>query len=224
MRGDVGVTEATGCQPFFHIADDSWTRSTVTMRRLPLIQVRRIPARWTGTYPGQVKQTAVNSKHRRRPIMGRNVAPGYGVGSKPEQEHNMKRGEVYQTGPVLPGVGWEGQPPLVYITSPTTAVDDLGHPVDMTDTSKWEYRGSLLERDLRLKERTMMTAQRKLRSWKVRRVEVRNVRIADGVLQPQTIFHPLGTVEAVSREEAKRLAAEQFHGVRELNISRNDPR
>ena len=70
----------------------------------------------------------------------------------------------------------------------------------------------------------MMTAQRKLRSWTVRRVEVRNVRLADDVLQPQTTFHPIGTVEAVSREEAARLAAEQFPAVREIDISRGGPR
>jgi len=61
----------------------------------------------------------------------------------------MKRRDVYQTGPVVPNLGWEKQPPLVYITSPTSAIDHRGRPVDMTDTSLWESRGNLSETDLR---------------------------------------------------------------------------
>jgi len=60
----------------------------------------------------------------------------------------MRRGQVFQTDPVVNSLPWNEQPPLVYVTGKHTAIDENGHPVDCSDTSKWEDRGTIKEKDL----------------------------------------------------------------------------
>lgn len=59
----------------------------------------------------------------------------------------------------------------------------------------------------------------KMRTWSVRRVDRRVIRHTDDCIEPQTINTPVGTVEAMTREEAVAAAKLQFPGV-EINVTR----
>lgn len=72
----------------------------------------------------------------------------------------FQRGQVFQVGSVVPNVGWELQPDLVYVLGAATGVQvgkRVGRRVrytytlinlTSTDTSKWEPRGTINETDL----------------------------------------------------------------------------